>query len=64
MYDPGRARYGSRCPAGTCSATQCSLQESWALEASERIAAYERNEIEAEDFDSVMERLRGEFLNK
>lgn len=39
-------------------------QETWASEATDRIAAYARNEIEAEDFDSVMARLRGEFLNK
>ncbi|TAJ76052.1 MAG: hypothetical protein EPO42_13460 [Gallionellaceae bacterium] len=39
-------------------------QKSWALEASDRVAAYERGEIEAEDFDLVMERLRQEFLSK
>ncbi|HCJ50644.1 MAG TPA: hypothetical protein DHV67_02160 [Gallionella sp.] len=39
-------------------------QERWALEASDRIAAYERGEIEAEDFDPVMERLRVAFLDK
>lgn len=38
-------------------------QKGWALEASDRVAAYERGEIEAEDFDLVMERLRKEFLN-
>jgi hypothetical protein len=38
-------------------------QNSWALEASDRVAAYERGEIEAEDFDLVMARLRREFLN-
>jgi hypothetical protein len=38
-------------------------QEKWALEASDRDAAYERGELEAEDFDLVMERLRKEFLN-
>lgn len=37
-------------------------QEAWAIEASDRVAAYERGEIEAEDFDLVMERLRKEFL--
>jgi hypothetical protein len=39
-------------------------QTKWAKEASDRVAAYERGEIEAEDFDIVMERLRKEFLNK
>jgi hypothetical protein len=39
-------------------------QKNWALEASDRAAAYERGEIGAEDFDLVMERLRQEFLNK
>jgi hypothetical protein len=38
-------------------------QKSWAVEASDRVEAYERGEIEAEDFDLVMERLRKEFLN-
>lgn len=38
-------------------------QAKWALEAADRVAAYERREIEAEDFDLVMERLRKEFLN-
>jgi hypothetical protein len=39
-------------------------QKSWALEASDRVAAYESGKIEAEDFDVVMQRLRQEFLNK
>ena len=39
-------------------------QGKWAKEASDRVAAYERGEIEAEDFDMVMERLRKEFLGK
>lgn len=39
-------------------------QEKWAKESSDRVAAYERGEIEAEDFDIVMERLRKEFLKK
>jgi len=30
----------------------------WAKEASGRIAAYERGELEAEDFDIAMDRLR------
>ena len=33
-------------------------QETWASEASDRVAAYERGDIEAEEFDVVMERLR------
>jgi len=39
-------------------------QKTWAKETSDRVAAYERGEIEAEDFDIVMERLRKEFFNK
>lgn len=39
-----------------------SWEAAWAEEAESRIAAYERGEIEAEDIDSVMERLRQEFL--
>ena len=38
-------------------------QETWALETAERVSAYERGEIEADDFDLVMERLRKEFLH-
>jgi hypothetical protein len=38
-------------------------QKTWASEAADRVAAYERKEIEAEDFDLVMERLRKEFLS-
>lgn len=37
-------------------------QAAWAAEAADRLAAYERGEIEAEDFDVVMERLRQEYL--
>jgi hypothetical protein len=36
----------------------------WRGEAEERVAAYERGEIESEDFDVAMERLRLEFLAK
>jgi hypothetical protein len=39
-------------------------QEKWAKESSDRVVAYERGEIEAEDFDIVMERLRKEYLSK
>lgn len=39
-------------------------QEKWAKESSDRVAAYERGEIQADDFDIVMERLRKEFLSK
>jgi len=38
-------------------------KKTWASEAADRVAAYERKEIEAEDFDLVMERLRKEFLS-
>lgn len=38
-------------------------QKDWGLEASDRLAAYERGEIEAEDFDLVIARLRKEFLS-
>ncbi len=41
-----------------------SWEAAWAAEAEDRIAAYERGEIEAEDFDVTMERLRLEFLAK
>ena len=37
-------------------------QAAWAAEAGDRLAAYGRGEIEAEDFDVVMERLRQEYL--
>lgn len=39
-----------------------SWEAAWATEADDRLAAYERGEIRAEDFDVVMERLRQEFL--
>ena len=41
-----------------------SWEAAWAAEAEDRVAAYERGEIEAEDFDMTMERLRLEFLVK
>lgn len=37
-------------------------EKSWASEAADRLAAYERGEIEAVDFDVVMERMRREFV--
>ena len=32
-------------------------QEAWAREASDRVVAYERGELEAEEFDIVMEQI-------
>ncbi len=37
-------------------------EEAWARECEDRLAAYQRGEIEAEDADLVMERMRREFL--
>lgn len=37
-------------------------ETAWADEGESRLAAFERGEIEAEDFDVAMERLRQEFL--
>ena len=39
-------------------------QKKWAKEASDKVTAYKRGEIEAEDFDIVIERLRKEFFGK
>lgn len=39
-------------------------QDAWAKESEHRLDAYLQGEIEAEDFDVVMERLRQEFLVK
>jgi len=39
-------------------------ETAWAGEAEDRVAAYERGEIEGEDFDVTMERLRLDFLEK
>jgi hypothetical protein len=36
----------------------------WARESEDRLDAYLRGEIVAEDFDGVMERMRQEFLGK
>lgn len=38
--------------------------EAWARESEDRLDAYSRGEIEGEDFDVVMERMRQEFLVK
>jgi len=38
--------------------------EAWARESEDRLDAYLRGEIEGEDFDVVMERMRREFLVK
>jgi Putative addiction module component len=37
-------------------------EKAWASEAADRLAAYERGEIETVDFDVVMERMRREFV--
>lgn len=37
-------------------------QEAWAKESEDRLDAYLRGEIEADDFDVVMEQLRQEFI--
>ncbi len=39
-------------------------EAAWAKECEDRLAAFERGEIEAEEFDVVMERMREEFLAK
>jgi hypothetical protein len=39
-----------------------SWQEAWAKESEDRLDAYLRGEIEADDFDVVMEQLRREFI--
>lgn len=39
-------------------------ETAWDGEAENRVAAYERGEIESEDFDVTMERFRLEFLSK
>ncbi|MCF8199719.1 MAG: addiction module protein [Sulfuritalea sp.] len=38
--------------------------EAWARESEDRLDAYQRGEIEAEDFDVVMERMRKDYLVK
>jgi hypothetical protein len=39
-------------------------ETAWAVESEERLAAYKRGELEAEDFDVVMTQLRQEFIAK
>ena len=39
-----------------------SWESAWAAETEDRVTAYERGEIEAEDFDLTMNKLRLEFL--
>lgn len=39
-------------------------EESWAKESEDRVSAYRRGEIQAEDFDGVMEQMRREYLGK
>ncbi len=39
-------------------------EAAWGKEAADRVEAYERGELAAEDFDLVMDRLRKEFLAK
>ncbi len=39
-------------------------QTAWAKESEDRLAAYGRGDIEAEDFDGVMNRLRKEYLGR
>ena len=39
-------------------------ESAWAKEAEDRLEAYERGEIVAEDFDVVMERMRLKYLTK
>ncbi len=37
-------------------------QDAWAKESEDRLDAYLRGEIEADDFDAVMEQLRQEYI--
>jgi hypothetical protein len=37
-------------------------REAWAAEGGERLDAYLRGEVQAEEFDGVMEQLRKEFI--
>jgi hypothetical protein len=39
-------------------------ESAWATEVDDRIAAYERGDIAADNFDLVMDQLRKEFLGK
>ena len=39
-------------------------ETAWARESEDRLSAYQRGEIQAEDFDAVMEQMRQEYLGK
>jgi len=39
-------------------------ETAWEIEVQQRIAAYERGEMKADDFDSIMNQLRREFLGQ
>ncbi len=39
-------------------------EEAWARESEDRVNAFQRGEIQAEDFDKVMEQMRREYLSK
>ena len=39
-------------------------EKAWALESDDRLEAYQRGEIPAEDFDVAMERMRKEYLGR
>jgi hypothetical protein len=39
-------------------------ETAWQAETQQRIAAYERGEMKADDFDSIMDQLRREFLDQ
>ena len=39
-------------------------QQAWARESEDRLDAYQRGEIQAEDFDVMMARMRQEFLDR
>lgn len=39
-------------------------ENAWAQESEDRVNAFQRGEIQAEDFDVVMDRMRREFLSK
>lgn len=39
-------------------------EDAWSRESEDRVSAYQRGEIQAEDFDLVMEQMRREYLVK
>lgn len=39
-------------------------QSAWAKEGEDRLAAYQKGDLEAEDFDSVMAQLRRDYLSQ